>query len=58
MTEKNLKTKVQLSGDEKRLSIISSAFMEKGVPARLTTFIFCLLVAVSVTFIIPDRKKT
>jgi sodium/proline symporter len=56
--EKALTEKARLSQDEKKLSVISSAFREKGVPARLSTFVFCLLVAISMTYIIPNRKHS
>jgi len=34
------------------LSIITSAYTEKGIPARLTTFLVCLIVAVFSTYLI------
>lgn len=56
--EKNLKEQVQISDMQKKISKISSSFIEKGIPARLTTFIFCLVVAVFATYIITDRRNT
>ena len=53
-----LKDKVHFYQDEKKLSVVSSAFIEKGVPARLTTFIFSLLAAVLATYIIPKGKPS
>jgi len=48
--------KLEESDDEKRVALITSSFTEKGVPARLTTFIFSLLTAIIATFVIsPDR---
>jgi hypothetical protein len=51
-----LKESIETGGDEKKLSLISSAFTEKGVPARLTTFIFALITAVLATFLVKPKK--
>jgi hypothetical protein len=51
--EAALKTILDKRGDDKKLATISSAFTEKGVPARLTTFIFSLVIAVLATLAIP-----
>jgi sodium/proline symporter len=40
------------SGNNDRVVAISSAFIQKGVPARLTTFIFALIVAIASTYLI------
>jgi sodium/proline symporter len=44
-------------GDNKKLSVITNAFTRKGVPARLTTFLFSLIVAIFSTLLIPYGKK-
>jgi sodium/proline symporter len=45
-----------IDGDDKKISTLSSAYTQKGVPARLTTFLFSLFVAVATTFLIrPDK---
>jgi sodium/proline symporter len=51
-----LKGSIETGSDEKKLSLISSAFTEKGVPARLTTFIFALITAVLATFLVKPKK--
>jgi sodium/proline symporter len=43
--------------NEKMVSAISSAYTEKGVPARLTTFFFSLIVAVLSTWLVKPRSK-
>lgn len=48
--------KLEESDDEKRLALITSSFTEKGVPARLTTFIFSLLTAIIATFAISPGR--
>jgi len=55
--ESVLKDNTGILEDEKKLSVISSAFTEKGVPARLTTFIFSLLTAVLSTLIVKPKTK-
>lgn len=50
--ETALKNNLEDTGDEKKLAVITSAFTAKGIPARLTTFVFSLLVAIFSTFII------
>jgi sodium/proline symporter len=50
--EMSLKESLKGQADEKKLAIISSAFTAKGIPARLTTFIFSLLVAVISSLVI------
>lgn len=42
--------------DNDRYSVISSSFTSKGIPARLTTFIFSFVVAVITTCLIPSAK--
>lgn len=44
------------SGSTANLSMIVSAYTEKGVPARLTTFLVSLLVAVFATYLIPPER--
>ncbi len=56
--ENALKKNTSLSKKEKQLSLVSSAFMEKGIPARLTTFIFSLIVAITATYLISPGKRT
>jgi sodium/proline symporter len=55
--EQAVKEKISDSDDSKKLAVITSSYTEKGVPARLTTFIFSLIVALLATFIIPPGKK-
>jgi sodium/proline symporter len=43
---------------EQKISSLVSSFTEKGVPARLLTFIVALLVAVISTYIVPPAQKT
>jgi len=44
------------STDNKKLQVITSSFTQKGVPARLTTFLAALLVAVVSTLHITPAK--
>jgi sodium/proline symporter len=46
-----------IKGDDKKISVISSAYSQKGVPARLTTFIFALAVAIVSTFLVRSGKS-
>ncbi len=43
--------------EETALPVIVSAFTSKGIPARLTTFIFALVVAVISTLFVRPRRK-
>ncbi len=43
------------SDDDDMLTVVISTFTEKGVPARLTTFIFSLLTAIIATFCISPE---
>ncbi len=43
--------------DSKTLSVISSAYSVKGIPARLTTFLIALAAAVAATYLIPSGRK-
>lgn len=53
-----IKDLIRISDDDKKLSVISSAFTEKGVPARLTTFIFSLVIAILSAYLLkPEAKK-
>lgn len=59
--ESALKSNAGIKTDNNKIAIISSAFTQKGVPARLTTFIFALVVAITATYLIkpdnhPDRR--
>lgn len=51
--EKAVRGKIDIQGREENLPKISSAFIAKGVPARLTTFIFSLVIAVLSTYLVP-----
>jgi len=55
--EAAIKEKISMTGREETISTITSAFISKGVPARLTTFVFALLVAVMAALFIPDSKR-
>jgi len=52
-----LKKKLEDYYDSTKLSVITSAYTIKGIPARLTTFLVSLLVAIFATFIIPPGDK-
>ena len=52
-----LESSIVIPDEEKKLSVISSAFIEKGVPARLTTFVFALVIAVFSTILVKPKKK-
>ena len=52
-----LESSIVISDEEKKLSVISSAFIEKGVPARLTTFVFALVIAVFSTILVKPKKN-
>ena len=56
--ESEIKEVVQLSGDDNKLSVITTSYIRKGVPARLTTFLFSLIVAIFSTLMLPSGKKT
>ncbi len=43
---------------EKRVPVIISAYTEKGIPARLTTFLVSLLVAVVSTWLVPPKSPS
>ncbi|MBN1108006.1 MAG: sodium/proline symporter [Bacteroidales bacterium] len=43
---------------EKSLPVITTAYTRKGVPARLTTFLFALLAAIVSTFLIAPRSPS
>lgn len=40
-----------------KITVLSTSFISKGIPARLTTFLFCLLVAVSCTCLFPGCRR-
>lgn len=40
---------------DKRISVIITAYTQKGVPARLTTFLITLLVAIFATWLVPPK---
>lgn len=52
-----LKKKLEDYYDSTKLSVITSAYTIKGIPARLTTFLVSLLVAIFSTFVIPPGDK-
>lgn len=54
--EKALKVRIGEETGEENLQVAVSAYTQKGIPARLTTFIAALVVAVFSTLFIPDRK--
>jgi len=54
--ESAIKTGAGINCDDKKIAVISSAFTQKGVPARLTTFIFALAVAIGATYLVKPRK--
>ena len=54
--EKALKVSIGEETGEENLQVAVSAYTQKGIPARLTTFIAALVVAVFSTLFIPDRK--
>jgi sodium/proline symporter len=56
--ESALKNHTESADDEKKLPVISSAYTEKGVPARLTTFIFSLIAAVLSTWLVKPERTT
>jgi sodium/proline symporter len=55
--ESAVKENIDLEGQDKKLAVISSAYTVTGVPARLTTFIVALIVALVSTLVIPAKKK-
>jgi Na+/proline symporter len=54
--EAAISRQIDFSGREEILPRISSSFISKGIPARLMTFIFALLVAVASTILVPKRE--
>jgi sodium/proline symporter len=44
--------------DAKRIPVITSSYTEKGVPARLTTFLISFLVAVFATYLVPPKRPS
>jgi sodium/proline symporter len=55
--ESALKESMGSSSEPDRIELISSSFIRKGIPARLTTFIFSLLVATACTILVPPAGK-
>ncbi len=51
-----VKDKLGTNPDNDRYSVISSSFTKKGIPARLTTFIFSVIVAIFSTWLVPSAK--
>lgn len=51
--EKALREKLGEAYDQKLISVIASSYIEKGIPARVTTFIVSLLVALFTTWLVP-----
>jgi sodium/proline symporter len=56
--ESAIKEFTGIDGDDKKISTLSSAYTQKGVPARLTTFIFALAVAIAATYLIRPEKDS
>lgn len=54
--EKAVREKIDLNGREDILPVISSSFISKGIPARLMTFVFTLMIAILSTFLIPQKE--
>jgi len=54
--EKAIRGKISLDGREEILPKISTSFISKGIPARLMTFMFTLIIAVISAFIIPKKE--
>ncbi len=54
--ESVLRTKLGDKPENPDIQALASAFIVKGVPARLTTFIFALLAAFFATFLIPPGR--
>lgn len=53
--KKAVMEKIDMEGREDILPVISSSFISKGIPARLMTFVFTLIIAVISTWIIPQK---
>ncbi|HBE42323.1 MAG TPA: sodium/proline symporter [Bacteroidales bacterium] len=53
--KKAVMEKIDMKGREDILPVISSSFISKGIPARLMTFVFTLIIAVISTWIIPQK---
>jgi sodium/proline symporter len=47
----------KVEADDKKLKVMTSTFIQKGAPARLTTFIFSLFIAILSTFFIRPKAK-
>ncbi|MCU0457429.1 MAG: hypothetical protein MUE74_14130, partial [Bacteroidales bacterium] len=56
--EAALRNNLDRAVDERKLSVISTAFIRKGVPARLTTFLAALLAAVLSTLLIVPKTPS
>jgi sodium/proline symporter len=56
--EEALKKNLDQPVDDSKLSVISTAFIRKGVPARLTTFLAALLAAVFSTLLIAPKSPS
>jgi sodium/proline symporter len=56
--ENSIRSTIDTGADtNNKVATISSAFTQKGVPARLTTFIFALLVAIASTYLIRVEER-
>jgi hypothetical protein len=55
--ESAIRNEAGITGDDRKIAVISSSCTQKGVPARLTTFIFSLLVAVGTTYLVRPGKR-
>lgn len=51
--ESVIKNKLKGTDKPETISVITSAYTNKGIPARLTTFLFALVVAILSTLLIP-----
>ncbi|MDZ7739092.1 MAG: hypothetical protein U5K32_08530 [Bacteroidales bacterium] len=41
---------------EEKIPVLLTSYTEKGIPARLMTFLVALFVAVSVTYLVPRKE--
>jgi sodium/proline symporter len=55
--ERALKEKYKKEIDQEKLNSVLSAFIVKGIPARLTTFIISVLVAITATLVVPVKRN-
>lgn len=55
--EATVEKSLDIGADDKKMAMVSSAFVQKGIPARLTTFLFALTIAVLSTFLVKPKGK-